>query len=81
MPKLIVIASPRPVLASAGNRNNAQLLSFAEQAEGHKSLTFPNRGIVLAALLSSLLWAALFLAAREAPGCCCARGSASKPRF
>ena len=59
------MGGPRSVLVEAGNGKEGEVLSFAEHCDGHESLTIPNRGIVLAALLSSILWAALILAARE----------------
>ena len=66
MSELINTASPRLVLVKPWRGNEAGPSSFTSNCDDHESLTIPNRGIVLAALLSSVLWATLILAAREA---------------
>jgi hypothetical protein len=61
----ITIAGPRPILVKVWYGKVAEVSSFAEQRDAHESMSVPNRGIVLAMLLSSVLWAALILAGRE----------------
>ena len=50
---------------SAPPRSEAKLLYFPAEEQAQESLSISNRGIVLGGLLSSALWAALILAARE----------------
>jgi hypothetical protein len=64
MSTLIHFAGPH-LASSATPATAPKLLSFPRRCEPHESLPLPNRGIVLGAVLSTFLWAALFLAARQ----------------
>ena len=66
MSELINSAHPRLVLVKPWRGEKAEASSCIRQCNDHESLAIPNRGIILAALLSSALWAALILAARGA---------------
>ena len=65
MARLITMACSRPVPVEAGIGKGVQVLPFAEHCDNQERLKIPNRGIVLAALLSSILWMALILVGHE----------------
>ena len=61
MSNLLTMHASRSVLFQTAQAEQAETI----QNDNHENFTFPNRGIVLATLISAILWAALFLAARE----------------
>ena len=65
MSTLIQFAYPHPASTTTTPAREASILSFPHQSELNDSLTIPSRGILLGALLSTVLWAALILTARE----------------
>ena len=65
MSTLSSIATPRPVPVKPAHGKASEVLTIVEHCEDHEILAIPNRGILLASLLSSALWVVLILAARE----------------
>ena len=65
MPCLTAIVGPFPAPAEPGDSEPAGFSPFPDLREEFESLSIPNRGVILGVLASSLLWAALILAARE----------------
>jgi hypothetical protein len=65
MSSFVNTAGSRHALAEAGLEQKARVLYFPDKRETNESLPVPNRGIVLGAIVSTFLWAALILAARS----------------